>query len=251
MNDVFSFKRFALSVKAYWIENKKRIILKFILIPIILMFLFLILNSWKPIKSYQYDFHDEFIFITFCGAFLCGNAIRFFNNYSTKREMTMFSLSIPTAPLERLLIAFCYVMIFIPLILISFFFIIDFIAIGIFNNLHQSDQIMFKLSDIPASDYIGFATIASVILFGSLFFKKYGGFISIILIIIFLLLQISITSLFLPREAVNLIEFGSFEIIERGTGNRISINGFMQYFNYLLLPLCWILSYMKLREKEA
>ncbi|MDR2084823.1 MAG: hypothetical protein LBP67_07500 [Bacteroidales bacterium] len=255
MNDVFSFKRFALLIKAFWKENKKKEMWFFITLTSVLVLIFINLLLFA-IKNNNPEgnvsFYFDYIFILLAGAvFLimlsAGNIL----GKLSKKENAMFMLSTPASALEHTSVAFLFNMIIYPAIFIILVYILNFLFIGIYCNSIGVNWNMFKLSEISFNDYFGFFTIISGMIFGTVYFKKLGLPKSFFIFGAYIVLQLVIINQFMPEGASFMGEFTNMDIIEKGTGRRITIDGFMYYFKYLLFPLFWVLTFLRLKEREV
>lgn len=257
MNDIFSFKRFALLMKAHWKENRKRELwlLALLLLALLLRYLSMLILAVKGhakitpgnIQSISYAYFQIFsigmIYLAICAG-------GFFRNLSNK-ESAMFALSTPASKLERTSMAFLFTMIIYPIIFFVLGYVFDFFFLDIYTRANDIQRNIFTISEFSFDQYLGFFTMLSVIVCGSVFFKKRGVLISILILMTFFMLQLIVATQMIPENAVYTGEIYNFAIMEKGTYNTITINGFIYYFKYLLFPLLWILTLLSLKEREV
>jgi len=256
MNNIFSFRRFALLVKAYFAENRKRQLRILILVPSAILVIML-LNFLSVIANSQFDSSSGEIyagnstekFVTLAFVMLLVFAGVFFRKFSDKNA-TLFSLSTPATALERTAVAFLYSMILFPLLYLISFFIINSITLYAFKATFNINMEMFKLSVFSFNEYFGFFTLISVMVFCSIYFKRFGV-IGIILIAIYFIFQMMMCKWLAPEGTIFWGEFYDFVLVDETTHQSITINGFMYYFKFLLLPVLWGLTALRIKEMEV
>jgi len=240
MNQNFSFKRYVWLLKRQWYENaaiyKWGIVLMALLI-VAIFGLFFLASSWEnagndlPLKLGQMAAFGATGIV-----FLFIYSANFFESLTSKNRK-MFYFSLPVSPLERVAITFTFVAIVAPLLFWTVFTMFDFIAVQLFNQIHETSvQMFFKdiiMNEKTFENYLGYLSIVSIFTLGSLMFGKKGPVISIIFMITF-----GIVYLWVCKW---LMVFGLH-------GSDIVID--FHIFIYFL-PVWWVLMYFVMKRKEA
>ncbi|MDL2227449.1 hypothetical protein LJC30_00985 [Odoribacter sp. OttesenSCG-928-L07] len=257
MNNIFSFKRFALLIKAHWMENKKRelLVLAVIIAMLILSFIqplaFIIKSNNSPesnnTRIITYDFIRA---ISLCAIFLITSTALFFKSISSKKN-AMFTLSTPASAFERTSVAFLFYMIVYPLILLALIYIVDFLVVGIYANTHGINRTTLGFNELSFNEYFGFFTILAAMIFGNAYFGKNGMIKSLLCVIVFFGLQLIIVERLLPESSFLIGEISEMKFRTTSTNQTVTINGFMYYLKYLLFPLFWVLTFLCFKKKEV
>jgi hypothetical protein len=153
----------------------------------------------------------------------------------------MFYFSLPVSPLERVTVAFTFVMVLMPVLLLTVFTVFDFLFVQLFNHIHGTSVEMFFKTSSPFGSLglmfvmlFSYLSLTSIFTLGSLMFGKNGIIITLIaasfimLICSFILIKI----LSLSWADSNII-----------VGNVVSL--------FFLLPVWWVLMYFAMKKKEA
>jgi hypothetical protein len=249
MNQIFSFKRYAWLVKRQCFENAAIYKWGIALMVLVTGLLFWLTSNWKTVDKFMeinpHLINDDITYFyprlgqgpTFLltGIFLfCIFGGWFFESLTSKQKR-MFYFSLPVLPLERITVAFTFVMILMPVLFFTIFTVFDFIFVQFFNHVHgTSVQMFFK----TASYYEGTRkiillsiplSITSIFTLASLIVGKKGPVISIIAIIALLYIWVRSSMLF-DVHPDDLLNSGIFTLI---------------------IPVCWMLMYFVMKKKEA
>ena len=246
MNQIFCFKRYTWLVKSQWFENaaiyKWGIALMALLVGA--MFGFFLWMSRKEGVAIPESFLTGQL-ATFCLTgvlFLYIFGANFFSSLTSK-DKKMFFFSLPVTPLERVAVAFTFVLAFMPILILTVFNVFDFIAVQIFNHLHDiSGQMLLRtrapmdaLSQNPVIvNVLAQLSCVSVFVLGSLMFGKKGPVVSLIfLIVVLVAFQWLRNTFFYTVNSTFILEH-----IEN-------------YVYIYLLPICWTAIYFVMKRKEA
>jgi len=239
MNQVFSFKRYVWLLKRQWCENAAIYKWGIVLLVLAVGLLFWLSGNWKDVNNPHLGQMETFsitglFFLYIYGAY-------FFESLSFKHKR-MFYFSLPVSPLERVAVAFAYVMILMPVLILTIYTVFDFISVQLFNHIHGTSVQMFFKTSSPFGNIgmmvvmlFSYLSYTSIFTLGSLMFGKKGILITLFAasILIFIILFIRIKILSYPPWAVS-------DIIK---GNILSF--------FFLLPVWWILMYFVMKKKEA
>jgi len=202
MNQVFSFKRYWWLVKRQWYENAAIYTWGIVLMVLATGFLFWFTSSWKTIdmlleanpnlsRSNFIGYPNLGQLPTFAIAglvFIYIYGANFFESL-TSINKKMFYFSLPVLPLERVAVAFTYVMILLPVLFVIVFTFFDLIAVQLFNHIHGTSVQMFFKTDSPFGSIglmyvmiMSYLAYTSMFTLGSLMFGKKGVAISLFII---------------------------------------------------------------------
>jgi|GEM_PF-3390388 len=243
MNKIFSFKRVALLLKNQWYENAS-----IYMIGIVLTIALSIVMFWGNFSYWEleYDFpymQRTVLFLSGILALLAFGAT-FFNKLHAKQK-GMFYASLPVLTLERVVAAFICLAVIAPLLFLLIFNVIDFVAVQIFNQIHETTKQMLFRGNIPSvysifTIFLALLSFSSISAFWSLLFGKKGA----IATVFFIVISIMIYALTLGW----LIKKGFYE--NPSDNINISIGEGDDFFIYLI-PIWWILMYFIMKRKEV
>ena len=251
MNQIFCFKRYAWLLKRQWFENatgyKWGIALMALLVGLGFG-LFLWISSREqfgiPYSAYsELVGAGQMIIFAITGIlFLIIYSAQFFKSLASKHKK-MFYFSLPVSPLERVAVAFTFVLIFMPVLILIVFNVFDFINIQIFNQIHGASEQMFIKSthnlgslslNTMGINILGWMSYASVFVLCSLMFGKKGPVISIVFLIAF---------------------FSGYQLLWNryiDAANSTFMVDYIKNHAYIyLLPICWTAMYFVMKRKEA
>ena len=249
MNQVFSFKRYVWLLKRQWYENaagyKRGIALMALLICAMFGLLLLIIFR-NNISDEHFFFGQSVIFGATGILFLFTYGAKFFSNLTSKHK-GIFYFSLPVSSLERIAVTFTFVVVFMPILILVFFNVFDFIAVQLLNHTHgTSEQILIKIKSALGSvmhltsvspmiiSLLGYISYASIFTLGSLMFGKKGSVISIAFLIVFF------------------VSCGLARNLFFNTPNSAFIIDYIKNYVYVyLLPICWTAMYFVMKRKES
>ena len=141
MNQIFCFKRYLWSLKRQWFENV--VVYKFGAINM-LLFIGFMFFAFSNLTSKPHLAQEPAFYVTsIINISIYGFA---FFEFLNEKSKGMFYFSAPVSPLERLAVAFTYVMIIVPVLFLTVFFVFDALFVQIFNTVHDeaTAQMIFK-----------------------------------------------------------------------------------------------------------
>ena len=270
MNQIFSFKRYVWLLKRQWYEKATSYKWGIVLMVLVVGLLFWLPNDWKSVETPRLDQFKPFPLTAIFFLYIYGGW--FFESLSSKHKK-MFYFSLPVSPLERVTVAFTFVMILMPVLLLTVFNVFDFIFVHLFNHIHgTSVQMFFKTtSSKEMGSYLpyggmalsfvmllGYLSCTSAFTISSLIFGKKGPVVTIIFYLVFL---------FICFKLLILIFGVSSKLPSTGNSFADFINFFFYYtisppvaieysksniFIYILpLMICWTAMYFVMKRKEA
>ena len=221
MNQIFSFKRYWWLVKRQWYENAAIYKWGIVLMMLVNGLMFWLLGLWKTVVvavPQNFPQHipfpqfipslkstQELVFFVSVIVFWFIYGANFFESLTSKHKK-MFYFSLPVSRFERIVVTLTFVMVFMPVVLLTVFSVFDFIAIQLFNHIHGvSEQMLFKsdkLFGFPNFSFIVILFVLSIIsmsTLGSLLFGKKGPIISIIAMLFFII------SFYIPIETKTIV----------------------------------------------
>jgi len=229
MNQIFNFKRYIWLVKRQWCENAtiyKWGILLMVLVPDML---FWIINSWKIVYHPSSHLGVESTMVARTLFLYIFGALLF--NYMSSRHKKMFYFSLPVSPLERIAVAFTFVVVLVPILYLSTTTVFNFVSVQLFDHIHETSlQTYFKFG-LPLKPLFYNLTLCCIFVLGSLMFGKKGPIITLLVIVVFL---------FIYRWLWGLLEY-----------NKIVNHNSVDNILYYIFPLCWVMMYFVMKRKEA
>ena len=264
MNQNFSFKRYLWLVKRQWFENAATYKWGIILMVLVICLAFLLPSDWKTVENPRLHQWATIPFVAIFFLYIYGGW--FFDRLSSKRK-GMFYFSLPVTPLERVVVAFTFVMILFPVILLSVFTVFDFIFVQLFNHIHgTSEQMLFNTTSIKdigltyggigltSVMLLGYLSNASILMLGSLMFGKKGPVISIIFVIAFSFIFLWLWCLFfsVARPVNNVSDYINF-FFYFSLSPSVAIEFTKSNILIYIVPLMiwWVLMFFVMKKKEA
>jgi hypothetical protein len=257
MNQFFSFKRFSLLVLKHWAENKKRYglsVLAFIglLIAWFVVTMFLEGDELMP-QSIQR--HTFFLSLFVVGTFY---ASQYFRDLGERTKAINFLL-VPASAFEKALCGLLYTVFLFLLVFVAAFYLVDVLLVAIANtlpaagtpagkatviNVFKADFFRFNNGSV-INFLLFFFAVQSAFLLGSVYFRKYGfiktiisGFVTWI---VFFCLIYFYKRLLAGNE--------NDEYLVLAPGWVWQVLSFLVM--YVIAPFLWILSYYRLKRKQA
>ena len=242
MNQIFCFKRYVLLLKRQWFENETSYKLGIALMALmvgVLFGLFLWISTWTNTDVSFFPTLQMGIFAITGIIFLYKYGANFFNSLTSKNKK-MFYFSLPVSAFERVVVTFSFVLVFMPILILTVFSVFDFIAVQLFNQMHSVSAQMFFKSLAPFGSLgkmfvmiLSYMSYASVFTLGSLMFGKKGPIITIV----FLIVYFSFYSWFSKNIDADYSAF---------------IIDFMKNYAFIyLLPISWTAIYFVMKRKET
>lgn len=253
MNQIFSFKRYAALMKCQLVENKKIYLWGIGVFAVSVILLFAGFGDWKPKENPRSGQEEVFRAAGFiCLLFFAGT---FFESLGSKYKR-MFYFSLPTSPTEKTATAFVSVMILCPLVFTGIYYCADYFAVQFFNSIHGTDVKMYNIFSIGWDDFYFTFLLISVFALCSFMFGKLGilkttGILFAVVFLFFYMLPKWIFGMIVPVDVMN-SDYTTVMFKVADVQNQLHANNFFtQVGYYLLAPLCWVVYWFKVKEKEA
>jgi hypothetical protein len=281
MNQTFEFRRWLMLVSSHWAEHRKRYLLTLLAIGglITAWYSFLLMvDKFGPI--------DPFVqFSTFyCGIFFvgCFYASTIFSELGDKSRAIQY-LSVPASHLEKLLCGILFGVVLFFLAYVVIFYLVDIPMVSLANRIvareHQHWPGSFdpippsELLDLwnskwaPAPDrkyhlfFFGYFAIQSAFLLGSVYFKRFSFIRTAVAVLVFW----GVFVLFATKVVRNIVPDGwnTYDLIkwidtkDNNTNFRFVTlptafeNILIFCVQYSIPPIFWIITYVRLKEKEV
>ena len=250
----FSIKRVLLLMQKTAYEN-----IKFVLIGLVTVFgifsIILFLNgldegdAWGKMQAF---YVAGFII---SGFFISGMA---FTNLRTK-EKTMSYLSLPASILEKFISELLLTTIGFIVIYTAIFYVFNFAVYLIGSPFNLDANIIDLFNTDVLMGYIYYVILQSIFLAGAATFKKAPLFfttfslfiVGVAITIFFVILALITKEHFESFEMTNMNFNGNPHDFEAEIENHFLIRFPKFMFYYLTAPIFWLVTYMKLKEKEA
>jgi hypothetical protein len=284
MNQVFDFSRWGLLVRKHWSDNRNKYTLSLGAIAALLLmwYGFLLLVDGRGAMN-----REGQVITFYVGLFLTGAlfASLLFGELANKPKAINF-LSVPASQLEKVLCMALYCVLIFFVCYTVIFYAVDFIMVKVANavNLarwkeHNAEalfvpetvaNVFTKLTSRDNGNPFNTLTTLLLIFFavqgayalGSIYFPAYSFIkttIALLLIILFFVFLLAkVLSPILPEggfaSSLNIFNL-------RGPGNEWGVrviqlpswteNVFFGYFKFVLMPVFWVVTYFRLKEKEV
>jgi hypothetical protein len=272
MNQFFSFNRFSLLVSKHWADNKKRYLLSVIAFMglLIVWFVFtMLVDSSNPIgKDMQMITYYFLLFVV--GSFY---ANQYFRDLGSRAKGINFLL-VPASAFEKILCSLLYTVILFIVVFTAAFYLVDALMVAIAKsflvvdipNKEQGLANVFEVGKLPFDGesnihiLLIFFAIQSAFLLGSVYYGKYSFIKTIISgFVVFFMFFCSFYFLYdlMPEGGYSNGFFTSYRINNPGKDDYlVRIPGWLgQTLYYLLMygiaPFFWIVSYVRLKEKQV
>ena len=269
MNQFFSVKRFTLLVLKHWADNKKRYglsVLAFIGL-LITWFVFTILVGFDRPMVEEVQMITFYISLFAVGTFY---ASQYFSDLGSRAKGINFLL-VPASAFEKLLCSLLFSVVLFFLVFLTAFYLVDILMVAIANSLKGTPKTtvlnIFSVIVIPVNlnstinFLLFFFSVQSAFLLGSVYFEKFsfvktiiscfvGGFL-IFLLVYFLNVKL------LPEGDYPLGFLTSYRVRVDGINDRlVQLPGWVgQLLRFLVLytiaPFFWIVTYLRLKEKQV
>ncbi|THU40896.1 hypothetical protein FAM09_01920 [Niastella caeni] len=275
MNSVFDLKRWSLYIGKHWNENKKRYLLSLGAIGglLILWYSFLMLvNGDHPISR------DIQAITYYVGLFLTGclYASIIFNELSDGPKGIQFLL-IPVSVLEKLLTAILFGVVLYFICYTVIFYIVDFPMVNLANSIaktiaEQEHRIPYpaeKIANVFVSwkdgdnilvyFLLAYLSIQSIFLMGSVYFVRFQyikTLVSGLVVFLFLMFFVhKVLGSFMPPGGF----FKPFTVYRVFVSNESLSVHLPEWISTILLflikysfaPMFWVVTYLRLKEKEV
>lgn len=281
MNQVFDFKRWLLLTGKHWSENRK----KYLLSMVAMVALMIIWYSFVFLVEFNQPFPEEMQVSTYyVGMAIVGCLFgsMLFGELASGPK-AMHYLSVPASALEKLLCALFYGIVLFFLVYTVIFYLVDFTMIKIGNGILQNywserdaahvyrDMEVVNVftkpigagEEFPPLYYyfmVIYINLQSAFILGSIYFPGYSFVKTCIsLLVLFLVMVFLVANIldgFMPSGSFD-DGFFAFRVNEGGSFNRVArIPGWMGellkiFFMYGFLPILWLATYFRLKEKEV
>lgn len=267
MNESFVLKRQLLLIDKFWFDNRKQI---FYLLAVTISLLLLWLNIYLSFRN-PILFAPKFqVAYYFFGLSVSGALVANFSFAELREKPKAINfLLVPASALEKLVVGFLFSVIIYGLLYSASFYIVNSIMVHLANQLLASDWEVINIFNLQTIEdpffdnrqanqlFILYLTMQAFFVCGGLYFSKFSFFKTALIF-----LGIWLTRLLLPNIFLFLLPTGnfqqvltSFEVIDV-TGNKIIEMpmwfswSFDLWYSLAVVPLLWLVSYFKLKEKQ-
>lgn len=273
MNQFFSSKRFSLLVLKHWADNKKRYglsVLAFIGL-LIAWFVFTVLTGIDTPMGREVQQVTFFLLLFASGTFY---ASQYFRDLGSRPKGINYLL-VPASAFEKLLCSLLYTVVLFFVVFTAIYYLADFLMVALANALPDAAQSpgkadvvnVFKViiirfnRDTTVNFLCFFFSVQAAFLLGSVYFEKYnfiktiivgfvGGFILFCFMYFFnewLLPEGSYPSGFLTAYRVH-VDGKNDHLVEvpRWIGEVFRILAM-----YAVAPFLWLVTYVRLKEKQV
>jgi hypothetical protein len=272
MNQFFSFKRFSLLVSKHWADNKKRYLLSVIAFIGLLVAWFtftLLVDSEFPMgKGMQMGTYFFSLFSV--GSFY---ANQYFRDLGSKARGINFLL-VPASAFEKVLCSLLYTVVLFFVVFTSAFYLVDVLMVAIADSVFTVDISnkekglvnIFEAASLPFDNESGinillvFFAIQSAFLLGSVYYAKYSfiktiisGFVVFFIVFCFvyflydMMPQGNYTNGFLTSYRIDNPDKDDYLVrIPRWLGQAV-----YYLLMYGIAPFLWIVTYVRLKEKQV
>lgn len=268
MKQSFDLRRMMLWARKFWFENRTPFFLfLFVLAGLLLVWQSIFLafrNSNLFTERTQLSQYAVLLFVSGC---LSANFL--FGDLREKSKAIAFLIN-PASSLEKTLVAIFFG---VPVFFLGFnvaFYGIDYVMVslgniqngtthGLFNvlKISQYENPFLDSADSAHLLYLYFA-VQSFFILGAIYFRKYSLLKTSVALftvwILFILMQIVLTRLlptgdfFAATSTYRVVDLEGFKIISLPDWLRVS-GAF--FFKFLVIPIFWLSTYFRLREKQV
>jgi hypothetical protein len=272
MNQFFSFNRFSLLVAKHWADNKKRYLLSVIAFIglLIAWFIFTLLVDPGDAIGKGMQMTTYFFLLFAVGSFY---ANQYFRDLGSRARGINFLL-VPASAFEKILCGLLYTVVLFFVVFTSAFYLVDALMVSIAEgflavNTPEKDKGLvniFEAASLPFDDQSGinilliFFAIQSAFLLGSVYYAKYSfiktiisGFVVFFIIFCF----VYFLSDLMPKGEYANGFLMSYRIDNQDKDDYlVRIPGWLGQAVYFLLmygttPFLWIVTYVRLKEKQV
>jgi hypothetical protein len=272
MNQFFSFKRFSLLLSKHWADNKKRYLLSVIAFIGLLVawFTFTMLVDSRTAMEKGMQMGTYFFSLFAVGSFY---ANQYFRDLGSRAKGINFLL-VPASAFEKILCSLLYTVILFFVVFTSAFYLVDVLMVTIADNFlnvnipnKEKGLInIFEAASLPFDGESGFNllliffTIQSVFLLGSVYYAKYSflktiisGFVVFFIVFCFVYFLYDL----MPEGEYANGFLTSYRIDNQDKDDYlVRIPGWLGQTVYYLLtygtvPFLWIVTYVRLKEKQV
>jgi hypothetical protein len=281
MNQVFDFQRWLLLTGKHWSENRK----KYLLSMVAMLALLIIWYSFVLLIERMHPYPEEMQVTTYyIGLAIVGclYGSMLFGDLASGPK-AMHHLSVPASHLEKLMCGLFYGIVLFFVCYTALFYLVDFTMVKIANGIlekfwreHDPSHVWsrFKVANVFArpqgaeSDFpniyfyflVIYFNLQSAFILGSIYFAGYSFIKTCIsLLVVFLIMVFYIANVadsIMPRGtfyegffAYRIAEEGP---VERGAKFADWLSATLKFlFMYGFLPILWLATYFRLKEKEV
>lgn len=287
MNQAFDFTRWGLLVRKHWGDNRNKYILSLgaIAALLLLWYGFLLLVDGRGAMG-----HDGQTITYYVGLFLTGSlyASLLFSDLANKSKAINF-LSVPASHLEKVLCMALYCVLIYFVCYTVIFYAVDFIMVKVSNAIQLAEwekapfhtpgsvfkpqtvaNVFYKVEEHPDSNPFNGLTLILLLFFaiqgayalGSIYFPAYSfiktTIMLLLVILFFIFLVVKVLSPILPEGGFSgpLTKFNLYEP-NHEWGQRVILlpfwlnDVFFGFFEYVIAPVFWLITYFRLKEKEV
>lgn len=281
MNQVFDFQRWLLVVGKHWGENRKKYLLSLVALVALLLiwYLFIIMIERQMPFSEEMQISTYYIGMAIVGC-LFGSLL--FAEVASGPKAMHF-MSVPASIVEKVLCAFLYGIVLFFICYTVIFYLVDFTMVKLSNGYleqywkERDSSYVFRATEVanvftkptgegpdvpPIFFYflVMYINVQSAFILGSIYFPGYSFIKTCIALLVALLVVIfymaNILDGFMPPGHFG-NGFFTYVLQENGAAiHGATLPQWMQYtikflLMYGFLPLLWLATYFRLKEKEV
>jgi hypothetical protein len=239
-------------MKRQFVENAALYRWSMLILILLIPLLFWLFIDWNSSTAPRVNGIGESIFVIAC--IICPVIFggTYFESIASKHK-SMFYFSLPVSASERLATAFSFAMIIFPAICFTLLAVCDTFSAWLYHLKFDADY-------PPFTRYLDFEliyitiTLISVFVLGSFIFGKISVIKTGVALVVLMGLFQGLIKLIFPLIIQGEIKNAEFEkvMIEYGTEWKwIQVDTLFNHMWYLIAPLCWIILYFKIKEREA
>ena len=266
MNKYFSWRRQFLLIDRFWFENRKQFLYMVATTTgLLTVWLGFYLSIWNAnLFSPKFQIAYYFLGLAASGA-LTANFL--FSDLREKPKAISFLL-MPSTALERVIVGFLFGVVVYGLVYSAAFYVVNATMVSLANhffgtkweiiNIFRLGNYIDPFFDEPANQlFLKYLALHALFVSGGLYFSKYSFFKTSLVFLALWILRLllpAVYHLFLPlgnfRGALT-----SFEVFDLNGNKLLEMPGwfnsvFTVFFSFLIIPILWVFSYFKLREKQ-
>jgi hypothetical protein len=279
MNQVFSFQRFTLVVAKHWAENKRRYVLSVLAFIGLLSLWFLFLLFFI-----QRSFDEDKQIGTYLFSLYLGGAIyasQYFRDLGSRPRAINYLMT-PASTAEKVLCSLLYTLVLFFVVCTVAFYLVDFVFVAIANVIHPyyngsvrfdgeaAKAVVTNVFDVhtnkpstyenSVSEPVFFIAAFSqtAFLLGSIYFSRYSFIKTVIALFLLFVLMLTLATWYqkqvLPGSfGSNITQYevrtdSAFKLVQLPpwVGSLIWVLSI-----FVLIPLLWLTTYFRLKEKEV
>ena len=266
MNQYFSWRRQLLLIDRYWFENRKQFLYMVATTTALLtVWMGVYLSLWTAnLFSPKFQIAYYFLGLAASGALIAN----FLFGDLREKPKAISLLMIPSTAMERVIVVFLFGVVVYGLIYSAAFYVVNTSMVSLANHFFGTKWEIINIfrlgsytnpffDEPPNQMFLKYLVLQALFVSGGLYFSKYSFFKTSLIFLAFWILRLLLPALyhmFLPlgnfQDALT-----SFEVLDLNGNKLVEMplwftNVFSIFFSVLIVPILWVFSYFKLREKQ-